>query len=64
MNYRNQTRTLTADHVIVAKGATGDLSFAEQLRSAGFKVHSVGDCNGVGYIEGAIRGAAEAVQRI
>jgi monoamine oxidase len=24
----------------------------------------VGDCNGVGYIEGAVRGGAEAAQRL
>jgi NADPH-dependent 2,4-dienoyl-CoA reductase/sulfur reductase-like enzyme len=53
-----------ADHVIVAKGAVGDVSFAEQLRAAGFAVHTVGDCNGVGYIEGAMRGAATAVDAI
>jgi 2,4-dienoyl-CoA reductase-like NADH-dependent reductase (Old Yellow Enzyme family)/NADPH-dependent 2,4-dienoyl-CoA reductase/sulfur reductase-like enzyme len=55
---------LGADHVIVAKGASGDLRFADGLRAEGFTVHTVGDCNGVGYIEGAMRGAAEAVEAL
>jgi 2,4-dienoyl-CoA reductase-like NADH-dependent reductase (Old Yellow Enzyme family)/NADPH-dependent 2,4-dienoyl-CoA reductase/sulfur reductase-like enzyme len=50
-----------ADHVIVAQGATGDATVADELRAAGLEVHAFGDCTGVGYIEGAIRGAAEAV---
>ena len=53
-----------ADHVIVAKGATGDLTLAGQLQAQGFTVHVVGDANGVGYIEGAMRGAAQAVDAI
>lgn len=57
-------RSVPADNVIVARGATGDLSLAEALTAAGFTVHSVGDANGVGYIEGAIRGAAEAVRKV
>jgi 2,4-dienoyl-CoA reductase (NADPH2) len=63
-NQRGQVRTLAADHVIVAKGATGDTSLAEQLRGAGLSVHTIGDCNGVGYIEGAMESAAELVAAI
>ena len=50
--------------MIVAKGAEGDLALAEDLKAAGFKVHAIGDANGVGYIEGAMRGAAKAVREI
>jgi 2,4-dienoyl-CoA reductase-like NADH-dependent reductase (Old Yellow Enzyme family) len=50
-----------ADTVIVAKGAAGDLALAEKLRAAGFAVTAIGDANGVGYIEGAMRGAFDAV---
>lgn len=57
-------KTVPADNVIVARGAEGDLSLAQQLEAAGFTVHSVGDANGVGYIEGAIRGANDAVRMI
>lgn len=55
------SRTVDADHVIVAMGATGDTALAGRLRAQGFVVETVGDCNGIGYIEGAIRGAANAV---
>ena len=47
--------------MIVAKGAHGDTSLADTLRAAGFTVQVAGDCTGVGYIEGAIRGASRAV---
>jgi 2,4-dienoyl-CoA reductase-like NADH-dependent reductase (Old Yellow Enzyme family) len=53
-----------ADTVIVAKGAEGDLSLADNLKAAGFNVHAIGDACGVGYIEGAMRDAAEAVRMI
>lgn len=53
-----------ADHVIVAKGAVGDLTLAVQLRGAGFVVDVVGDCTGVGYIEGAMRGASTVAAEI
>jgi len=48
----------------VAKGAMADLSQAEAFRAAGFRVHEVGDCRGVGYIEGAMRSAMEAVDAV
>jgi 2,4-dienoyl-CoA reductase-like NADH-dependent reductase (Old Yellow Enzyme family)/NADPH-dependent 2,4-dienoyl-CoA reductase/sulfur reductase-like enzyme len=48
-----------ADHVIVARGARGDTSLAEALERAGFAVHVIGDAGGIGYIDGAMRGAAE-----
>lgn len=54
-------RIAPADHVIVATGARGDSTVADTLRGAGLSVVEIGDGTGVGYIEGAIRGAAEAV---
>ena len=56
-----ERQSAAADHVIVAMGATGDLVLAERLRAEGFVVEVAGDCTGIGYIEGAIRGAANAV---
>jgi 2,4-dienoyl-CoA reductase-like NADH-dependent reductase (Old Yellow Enzyme family)/NADPH-dependent 2,4-dienoyl-CoA reductase/sulfur reductase-like enzyme len=56
--------SVPADTVVVAKGATGDLSLAESLEAVGFKVHTIGDANGIGYIEGAVRGAYEAVREL
>ncbi len=55
---------VNADHVIVATGARSDSTLADELVAAGFTVHEVGDGSGVGYIEGAMRSAAEAVGRI
>lgn len=57
-------QTVPADHVIVAKGATGDSTPANALRAAGMTVHELGDCLGVGYIEGAMRGAMRVVDEI
>ena len=58
INSRGQQRRVDVDHVIVAQGATADLSLAEQLQEQGYKTHTIGDCNGVGYIEGALESAA------
>ena len=54
-------QAVAADHVIVAKGASANSTAADELRGAGFNVHAFGDCTGVSYIEGAMRGAADAV---
>jgi 2,4-dienoyl-CoA reductase (NADPH2) len=59
-----ESLSIAADEVIVAKGATEDLRLAEQLRMAGLTVHPIGDCTGVGYIEGAMRSAAQLAQAI
>jgi NADPH-dependent 2,4-dienoyl-CoA reductase/sulfur reductase-like enzyme len=61
LDRNGQAQTVAADHVIVAKGARGDSQLADRLREAGYSVREFGDGAGVGYIEGAIRGAAEAV---
>lgn len=63
-NDGGQRRTVPADTVIVAQGATGDDTLATALEGAGFKVSRVGDCTGVGYIEGAMRDAALATRTI
>lgn len=57
-NYRGQVRKIAADHVVVAKGAEADLGLANELQAAGLSVHTVGDCSGVSYIEGAMHEAA------
>ncbi len=53
---------IDADTVILASGATGDLSLADLSRELGFETHVAGDCAGVSYIEGAIH-SAHAVGR-
>jgi NADPH-dependent 2,4-dienoyl-CoA reductase/sulfur reductase-like enzyme len=64
VNPHDQERSIAADHVIVAKGAHGELALAEALKAAGFIVHTAGDCNGVGYIDGAMSSAAEVAMAI
>lgn len=56
-----QQVAVPADQVIVAQGAGANPALADELRAAGLEVHAFGDCTGIGYIEGAIRGAADAV---
>lgn len=53
-----------ADHVVLARGAGADIRFAETLRAAGFAPYVVGDAAGVGYIEGAMRSAAELARTL
>ena len=53
-----------AGNVVVATGATGDTALADRLTASGFVVEAIGDCTGISYIEGAIRGAAEATGRL
>ena len=57
-NDADQQRTIAADTVIVAKGAVGDTHVADELTPLGIPIHTIGDCTGVGYIEGAMRDAA------
>ena len=57
-------RAIPAGTVIVAQGAHGDTRLVDELECAGMKVYPIGDCLGVGYIEGAMRGAAEAAKAI
>jgi NADPH-dependent 2,4-dienoyl-CoA reductase/sulfur reductase-like enzyme len=54
--------TIDADTVILASGATSDLTLADLSRELGFETHVAGDCAGVSYIEGAIH-SAHAVGR-
>jgi len=55
---------IPCDQVIVAQGAAGDTGLADRLRAEGFATHVIGDATGVGYIEGAMRGAAGAAHEI
>lgn len=63
-NYRGQRRAIDTDHVIVARGARGDTGLADTLREAGFTTHTIGDCDGVSYIEGAMASAAQLAVEI
>lgn len=62
VSYNNpggQRRAIATDHVIVAQGATASSTLADTLTAEGFNTHSIGDCTGVSYIEGAMEAAAE-----
>ena len=63
-NPLKQRRSVDTEQVIVAQGATGNSVLSDQLTEAGFKVHAIGDCTGVSYIEGAIEAAAEVAVAI
>ncbi|MBK8305719.1 MAG: FAD-dependent oxidoreductase [Gammaproteobacteria bacterium] len=55
--YRNshgQERRIAADQVIITSGAVANPGLAASLSSAGIEVHEIGDCAGIGYIDGAI----------
>ncbi len=54
-----ESQRVSCDHVIVAQGATGNTDLAEALLDAGIRTHTIGDCRGVSYIEGAMESAAE-----
>ncbi len=57
-------QAVAADTVIIAKGARADRQFAHSVTAAGFAVSEIGDCKGVGYIEGAMADAADLVGQI
>ncbi|OCC23426.1 NADH:flavin oxidoreductase [Croceicoccus estronivorus] len=61
---KGNSQTAKADHVIVAKGAMGDTTLADELREQGFSAHAIGDATGVGYIEGAMESAAELAVKL
>jgi 2,4-dienoyl-CoA reductase (NADPH2) len=56
--------TVAVDSVILAAGARDNRGLAEAIAGLGPEVHSIGDCDGVGYIEGAILDGARAARQI
>lgn len=53
-NAEGEAAEVLGDSVVLASGATPDTSLADALSGAGLKVVSIGDCQSLGYIEGAI----------
>jgi len=53
-----------ADTVIIAQGAEPNTGLHDELVAAGIDSHMVGDCQGVGYIIGAVRNAADVAAAI
>ncbi len=60
---RNAERTESGStgDVIVTNAIQPDETLANELRTAGFDVHVVGDAGGIGYIQGAIRAARDVI---
>ena len=53
-----------ADQVILTSGACANPGLGARLRETGIPVHEVGDCTGVGYIDGAIRSGFDLAFRL
>jgi 2,4-dienoyl-CoA reductase-like NADH-dependent reductase (Old Yellow Enzyme family)/ribulose 1,5-bisphosphate synthetase/thiazole synthase len=59
-----ERRIAPADHVIIATGVAENRSLADAVGDLGIEIHLLGDCKGVGYIEGAILDAARIARAI
>lgn len=57
-------KTVMADSVIIAVGVHENRGLADALVGLGAEIHLLGDCNGVGYIEGALRDATRIARAI
>ena len=57
-------RLVVGQQVIIAMGAQPDDSLAAELAGQRAEVHQIGDCSGVGYIDGAILDARKLVQAL
>ena len=62
VRYRSEggEQSVDADCVVVASGLIGDESVAQQLRAGGLDPVTIGDCTGVGYLEGAMADGFQA----
>jgi 2,4-dienoyl-CoA reductase (NADPH2) len=63
-NADGEVQPLPADAVVLAIGTVANPALAESLTSAGREVHTLGDCDGVGYIEGALLDATRIARAI
>jgi 2,4-dienoyl-CoA reductase-like NADH-dependent reductase (Old Yellow Enzyme family) len=59
-----ENRVLEIDSVILATGVLENTQLAEALAALGGEVRQLGDCSGVGYIQGAMLDAARAARAI
>ncbi len=62
--HKDQSVRLDTDHVIIAQGAQQNTQLAERIRAAGYSVTTVGDCENIGYIDGAVLSARHAVRAL
>jgi hypothetical protein len=61
---KKNAKSVDADSVIVARGAEANGGLSASLTSLGVPVLEIGDSTGVGYIEGAMRDAMHAVDKL
>ncbi|MFN8624494.1 MAG: FAD-dependent oxidoreductase [Candidatus Binatia bacterium] len=59
-----QQHTVPADSVILAAGTQENRGLADSLSGLGIELHLLGDCTGVGYIEGAMLDGARMARAI
>ena len=59
-----EPQRVSADSVILAVGTRDNPEFADALEASGIETHRIGDCRGVGYIEGAMMDAARIAREI
>jgi 2,4-dienoyl-CoA reductase (NADPH2) len=55
---------LPADAVLLAEAGVANTALAESLAREGRDVHTLGDCRGVGYVEGALLDAIRIARAI
>jgi|TARA_B100000902_G_scaffold399863_1_gene473106 2,4-dienoyl-CoA reductase (NADPH2) len=60
-DHEETEKSLRADQVIIAIGASANLELADELSKLDLPLTSIGDCSSVGYIHGAIADARKAV---
>jgi len=61
LDHDNNAQSVTANSVVLAIGAGPDRSLADSLALAGFNTTAIGDCDNLGYIEGALSSGTNAV---
>lgn len=52
--------SIAANSVVLAVGASPDHSLADNLSALGFSTQTIGDCDNLGYIEGALSSGTKA----
>jgi 2,4-dienoyl-CoA reductase (NADPH2) len=63
-SHEGESKEAPGEQVIIALGAEPNTEFATEYENAGFNVTAIGDCQSIGYIDGAIHNAREAVANI
>ena len=61
---RSESHARSVDSVVLALAVQPNPGLADALRERGCDVQMIGDCSGVGYIEGAMLDAARAARTL